>query len=51
MRPHWKLHDPYPGGAVNPIGKPAYHHNNFRAFYSDHHPVVFKMNVPDEDDD
>ena len=33
----------YPG---NP-----YHHNLFRQYYSDHHPIVFKMSIPEEDDD
>jgi endonuclease/exonuclease/phosphatase family metal-dependent hydrolase len=51
MRPFWNSSDPYPGGSVNPIGFPEYDHNVFRAFYSDHHPVVFKMILPDEDDD
>ena len=31
-------------------GEP-YDHNRFRAFYSDHHPVVFQLHVPDADDD
>ena len=51
MRPFWNSTDPYPGGSLNPIGLPAYDHNKFRAFYSDHHPVVFKMLVPAVDDD
>ena len=51
MRPFWNAAAPYPGGAVSPIGLPAYDHNQFRAFYSDHHPVVFKLNIPDADDD
>lgn len=51
MRPFWNSNDPYPGGSVNPIGFPEYDHNEFRAFYSDHHPVVFKMTVTAEDDD
>ena len=51
MRPFWNSTDPYPGGAVNPIGLPEYNHNDFRAFYSDHHPVVFKVTVSATDDD
>ena len=51
MRPFWHSTDSYPGGSVNPNSLPKYDHNRFRAFYSDHHPVVFKMNVPDVDDD
>jgi endonuclease/exonuclease/phosphatase family metal-dependent hydrolase len=51
MRPFWNSPDPYPGGSINPIGFPEYDHNSFRAFYSDHHPVVFKLNLPAEDDD
>ena len=31
-------------------GKP-YEHNRFRAFYSDHHPVVFHLKYQEEDDD
>ena len=51
MRPFWNAATPYPGGAVSPVGLPAYDHDRFRALYSDHHPVVFKMNIPDADDD
>jgi len=51
MRPFWNSAEPYPGGALNPIALPAYHHNNFRFSYSDHHPVVFKMIIPAADDD
>lgn len=51
MRPFWSSTDPYPGGAVNPIGLPKYNHDKFRAFYSDHHPVVYKLTVPGADDD
>lgn len=47
MRPHWTSSDSYPGGT----GGSGYDHNRFRAFYSDHHPVVFRMNIPDADDD
>ena len=51
MRPFWNSSDPYPGGSVNPIDLPVYDHDRFRALYSDHHPVVFKMTVPAVDDD
>ena len=43
MESHWSSTDPYPG---NP-----YNHNLFRQYYSDHHPVVFKLNVSQSDDD
>ena len=42
-QPTWTLSSPYPG---NP-----YNHDQFRQFYSDHHPVVFRMVVRDSDDD
>ena len=51
MRPFWNSTEPYPGGSVNPIGLPQYDHNRFRAIYSDHHPVVFRMTVLATDDD
>lgn len=51
MRPFWKSAEPYPGGALNPVSEPPYNHNKFRALYSDHHPVVFEMAIPDQDDD
>ena len=51
MRPYWNSSEPYPGGSVNPIGLPQYDHKQFRLFYSDHHPVMFKMTVPATDDD
>ncbi|NQV28785.1 MAG: hypothetical protein HQ518_30905 [Rhodopirellula sp.] len=35
--------EPYPGA--------PYNHNAFRAAYSDHHPVVFRLTVPTNDDD
>ena len=35
--------DPYPGD--------PYNHNEFRKYYSDHHPVVFMMVIPENDDD
>ena len=50
MRPFWHL-DSSPGGAINPIVLPAYDHDRFRAAYSDHHPVVFRMTVTGVDDD
>lgn len=28
-----------------------YDHNRFRAYFSDHHPVRFRFNIPDQDDD
>ena len=31
-------------------GEP-YNHNRFRAFYSDHHPVVFQLHISNADDD
>ncbi len=43
MRPSWTASDPYPGD--------PYVHNEFKQRYSDHRPVVFVMNVPDQDDD
>ncbi len=44
MRPAWdESNGTYPGG--------PYHHNNFRKFYSDHHPVVFKFKDIAGDDD
>ena len=44
MEPFWT----YTGVAYP--GDP-YNHNQFRQYYSDHNPVVFKMKVPDKDDD
>ena len=46
MRVPWSnsFSAPYPGS-------PSYNHNIFRKYYSDHHPVVFKMDIPNEDDD
>jgi hypothetical protein len=43
MKPKWTSDTPYPGD--------PYVHNNFRMVYSDHHPVVFRMAIPAEDDD
>ena len=42
MRPHWQGTEPYPGE--------PYSHNEFRKWYSDHHPVVFRMEVGKDDD-
>jgi len=42
MRPAWFSTDPYPGD--------PYNHNLFKQYYSDHHPVEFKM-VSCTDDD
>ncbi len=43
MVPYWDNDSPYPG---NP-----YVHNEFKKHFSDHNPVVFKMNIPTSDDD
>jgi hypothetical protein len=43
MKPLWNVNSPYPGD--------PYNHNEFRKYFSDHHPVVFKLTVPDADDD
>lgn len=45
MKPFWKkgTTEPYPG---NP-----YNHNSFRKYYSDHHPVLFRLAIPEFDDD
>ncbi len=43
VRERWNLPSPYPGD--------PYDHNEVRKFYSDHHPVVFKLRVPEGDDD
>lgn len=43
MRDKWEGDDPYPGD--------PYDHNLFKQYYSDHHPIVFKMIVPSSDDD
>ncbi|MBA7650400.1 hypothetical protein ES703_58204 [subsurface metagenome] len=45
MKPYWEASssEPYPGG--------PYNHNMFRKYYSDHHPVLFMMIIPDNDDD
>jgi endonuclease/exonuclease/phosphatase family metal-dependent hydrolase len=43
MRPWWREAAPFPGD--------PYDHNSFRQAYTDHHPVVFRMRVPEVDDD
>lgn len=43
MKPYWSSNDPYPG---DPYG-----HDQFRKYFSDHHPVVFRMVMPAADDD
>jgi hypothetical protein len=43
MRPRWHGPGLFPGD--------PYDHNRFRKYYSDHHPVVFKITIPPQDDD
>lgn len=44
MRPRWDTTlGPYPGD--------PYDHDKFRAYYSDHHPIVFRLVLPPRDDD
>ena len=43
MRSAWTSSEPYPGE--------PYDHNLFRQYYSDHHPVVFRMTISGRDDD
>ncbi len=45
MRPFWEdaSTDPYPGD--------PYDHNKFRKFYSDHHPIGFRITIGSADDD
>lgn len=43
MQDDWTLPEPYPGS--------PYNHNEFRKYFSDHHPVVFRMTIPTQDDD
>ncbi len=43
LRDDWRGNSPFPGQ--------PYDHNEFRKYYSDHHPVVFQMNIPETDDD
>ena len=42
MQPLWRQEGAYPGR--------PYNHNGFRKWYSDHHPVVFRMRVAADDD-
>jgi endonuclease/exonuclease/phosphatase family metal-dependent hydrolase len=42
MEPSWNSNSNYPG---NP-----YNHDQFRQYYSDHHPIVFRMKVSRDDD-
>lgn len=44
MRLKWRGPGGYPGG-------PPYDHNRFRAYYSDHNPVAFRIRIPAQDDD
>ena len=43
MRPAWRDTGPYPGD--------PYNGNLFAQYYSDHHPVLFRLIVPLRDDD
>ena len=43
MRPAWRDTGPYPGD--------PYNGNLFAQYYSDHHPVLFRLIVPPRDDD
>ena len=43
MQDDWTLPEPYPGS--------PYNHNEFRQYFSDHHPIVFRMTLPTQDDD
>ena len=44
MEDFWtSTEEEYPGA--------PYNHNQFRQYYSDHHPVVFRIKVSAEDDD
>lgn len=43
MKDYWTSEEPYPGD--------PYDHNLFKQYYSDHHPVVFKIILESEDDD
>jgi endonuclease/exonuclease/phosphatase family metal-dependent hydrolase len=43
LQDDWHSSGPYPGA--------PYNHNAFRAAYSDHHPVVFRLQIPSIDDD
>lgn len=43
VKPYWTGIESFPGD--------PYVHDLFRQYYSDHHPIVFRMNIPLEDDD
>ena len=43
MRGAWRGPDAYPGD--------PYDKNLFPQYYSDHHPVLFRLNIPSQDDD
>ena len=43
MRGTWRNASAYPGD--------PYNHRSFLQHYSDHHPVLFRLNIPDQDDD
>lgn len=43
MRDTWQSTSAYPGD--------PYNGNLFAQHYSDHHPVLFRLNIPDQDDD
>lgn len=43
MKPGWSSTESYPGD--------PYNHDRFRAYFSDHHPVVFRINLSPSDDD
>lgn len=46
-----EMRSPWAGNSTDPYPGEPYNHNQFRRFYSDHHPVVFQICLPDEDDD
>jgi len=43
MKNHWNKDEQYPGD--------PYHHNTFKQYYSDHHPVEFRLVLGDSDRD
>ncbi len=43
MRGAWRGSSVYPGD--------PYDNNLFPQYYSDHHPVLFRLNIPSQDDD
>jgi len=43
MRDTWRGSETYPGD--------PYDRNLFPQYYSDHHPVLFRLNIPSKDDD